>query len=192
MKLIVFLALVFAFSLVANCRTQAVKIQEVQADSDAKVKEAIRIFDEFFDNLRAELMKAIQKNQFDGAISVCKEISPAMERSYSEKYKMKIYRISDKYRNPDHKPTPDEMEVLNYWQEKMKQNQELKAVYFQVGNKTKVMKPIKTFADLCLQCHGDPAKMNPAVLERIKKEYPDDKAVGYKLNDLRGAFVAEF
>jgi hypothetical protein len=42
---------------------------------------------------------------------------------------------------------------------------------------------------MCLACHGDPQKdIQPAVLQTISKLYPDDKAIGYKEGDLRGAW----
>ena len=48
------------------------------------------------------------------------------------------------------------------------------------------MKPIKIGA-ACLKCHGNEEKISTEVKELIVKKYPDDKAVGYKNGDLRGA-----
>jgi hypothetical protein len=45
---------------------------------------------------------------------------------------------------------------------------------------------------MCLSCHGDLNTISPEVKEVLKKEYPQDRATGYKINDLRGAVVAEF
>jgi hypothetical protein len=42
---------------------------------------------------------------------------------------------------------------------------------------------------LCLACHGDPAQMSPAVKERLKALYPEDKAVGYAPGQIRGAMT---
>ncbi len=167
-------------------------IQEVNENSPENVKKALVVFDSFFDLLRSELITSIKEKGLSGSISACKIISPQMEQTYTKNHNMKIYRISDRYRNPDHKPTPDEMKVLEYWMNRINNKQEIKPVYYQVENKTKVMKPIKIIADLCLNCHGDLNTMNKELLETIKKEYPNDKAYGYKLNDLRGAFVAVF
>jgi hypothetical protein len=50
----------------------------------------------------------------------------------------------------------------------------------------KYMKPIKIGA-ACLKCHGNEGNIPPEVKELITKRYPDDKAVGYKNGDLRGA-----
>lgn len=48
-----------------------------------------------------------------------------------------------------------------------------------------VMKAIGT-EEVCLTCHG--AAIAPAVLEKIQALYPDDKATGFGLGDIRGAF----
>jgi len=43
----------------------------------------------------------------------------------------------------------------------------------------------------CVKCHGDVKKMNKEAYGIILKRYPDDKAIGYKEGDFRGAFIAE-
>ena len=41
--------------------------------------------------------------------------------------------------------------------------------------------------EVCLNCHG--SNINNDLKKEIQKLYPDDKAINYKLNDIRGAFV---
>jgi hypothetical protein len=43
---------------------------------------------------------------------------------------------------------------------------------------------------LCLTCHGE--NLEPAVAARIDELYPGDRAVGYKLGELRGVFWVEY
>jgi hypothetical protein len=43
--------------------------------------------------------------------------------------------------------------------------------------------------ELCLNCHGLPERLTPAVKERLKTLYPDDKAVGYRPGEVRGAMT---
>jgi hypothetical protein len=43
---------------------------------------------------------------------------------------------------------------------------------------------------LCLTCHGDP--LAPDIAARIDELYPEDRAVGYEIGDLRGVFWIEF
>ena len=45
----------------------------------------------------------------------------------------------------------------------------------------------------CLQCHGTPNQdIAPETLAAIQKLYPDDKATGFKLGDLRGLWRVTF
>jgi hypothetical protein len=39
----------------------------------------------------------------------------------------------------------------------------------------------------CLACHGDPASLDPAVRAELARRYPEDRATGYRVGDLRGA-----
>jgi hypothetical protein len=48
------------------------------------------------------------------------------------------------------------------------------------------LKPIITQAP-CLSCHGPAESISPEVKSIIDTNYPEDKATGYQINDLRGA-----
>jgi hypothetical protein len=47
------------------------------------------------------------------------------------------------------------------------------------------MKPIMV-QDFCTTCHG--GDLSPAVEAKIADKYPEDRAVGYRPGELRGAF----
>jgi hypothetical protein len=51
-----------------------------------------------------------------------------------------------------------------------------------------VYKPLMIKKQVCLKCHGDISK-NPKLAQKIATIYPNDKATGYKMGDLRGAIV---
>ena len=45
---------------------------------------------------------------------------------------------------------------------------------------------------MCLQCHGKPDKdILPNTLTKIGSLYPEDKAIGYGVDELRGIWVVE-
>ena len=48
------------------------------------------------------------------------------------------------------------------------------------------LKPILVQAP-CLSCHGPFEQIGPDVKQILQTKYPDDKATGYQLDDLRGA-----
>jgi hypothetical protein len=41
-------------------------------------------------------------------------------------------------------------------------------------------------APLCMECHGDPEAMQPAVRQALADRYPEDAATGYAVGELRG------
>jgi hypothetical protein len=57
-----------------------------------------------------------------------------------------------------------------------------------VGGKPayRYMEPLLVGA-LCLNCHGKKGELNSDATARIREIYPNDKAVGYSLGDIRGA-----
>ena len=56
-------------------------------------------------------------------------------------------------------------------------------------NRTGYVEPIVT-QPLCLACHG--SSLAPEIAERLAADYPDDRATGFEVGDLRGVFWAEF
>jgi len=50
------------------------------------------------------------------------------------------------------------------------------------------MKALPT-QDLCLNCHGTPDRFDASVQAKLKELYPDDKAVGYQTEQIRGAIT---
>lgn len=54
----------------------------------------------------------------------------------------------------------------------------------------RVYKPL-FIVPACMKCHGNEKTINPEVQKAISKDYPNDKATGFKIGDLRGVVVAE-
>ena len=100
-----------------------------------------------------------------------------------------VKRVSLKYRNPANAPLEDEAVVLNALESLQKEGVMLPPYLVkQVDKETyKYYKPLTINKGICLKCHG--VIKNPELSAKISKSYPDDKATGYKLGDLRGAIV---
>ena len=99
-------------------------------------------------------------------------------------------RISVKYRNPANVPQADELKVLNSFEEIQNSKKVLPEYIVQkVDEHTyKFYKPLTINKPVCLKCHGD-ISANEALQKTIHEKYPTDKAINYKMNDLRGAVV---
>lgn len=148
----------------------------------------------------AELLKTLgsnlQKHLKSGgpmeAFGFCSDqafaLTEAVDKSMGADVSVK--RISLKYRNPANAPEADEKAVLESLETLKKNGVVLPSELVEsAGNGTyKYYKPLLINKEACLKCHGDIDK-NPALAKAIKERYPADKAVGYKMNDLRGAIV---
>lgn len=59
-----------------------------------------------------------------------------------------------------------------------------------LGDRIGLVRPIAV-AQACTRCHGPAEGIAPEVKDRLAREYPDDRAVGYAVGDLRGFFWVE-
>jgi len=103
-----------------------------------------------------------------------------------------VKRISLKYRNPANKPSTDEKKVLQQIQKSIDTHKTIPKLIIKkiTDNTYKVYKPIFIDKGVCLVCHGEVQSRDTEAYKLIKMKYPDDKAVNYRMGDLRGAFVA--
>ncbi|HIP14976.1 MAG TPA: DUF3365 domain-containing protein [Sulfurimonas autotrophica] len=145
------------------------------------------------------LQSHMKKNMKAGgpmqAATFCSQKAKDIEKQVNASYKKGIHvkRISLKYRNPADKPTADEAKVLEELHRAFEAKKTLpKMIVKEVGkNHYKVYKPIFIGKGVCLTCHGTDDVRDTEAYKMIKTKYPDDKAVGYKMGDLRGAFVVD-
>lgn len=149
---------------------------------------------EVVDALAAELMTRLFRELEDGtatdAIDVCSEVAQALT-SDSTKDGLTVRRVSLRVRNPLDEPDAyerDRLEELQALKDAGELPQEIAQVVVQEGERSmRYLRPIVVMPP-CLACHGSVAAMEPGVLEAVSRRYPDDRAVGYAVGDLRGAF----
>lgn len=156
-------------------------------DPEKYKKDGDRLTGSFQKNLQLELTSAITDGGAINAIEKCADISPDSEKKSSNK-DFTIKRISARFRNPNHKPDSLESDQLSKWEEETKSGKEILPVVFETEKEIRYMKPIKIQNALCLSCHGSKEQIDSAVLKKIREKYPEDLAVDYKENELRGAF----
>ena len=140
------------------------------------------------------LDEEIKKGGPEGAIGVCRDKAPAMAKAASEKSGWAIRRVSLKNRNPKAVPDAWEEAVLKEFDKRAAAGEkptglEKGEVVVDGGKKMyRYMKALPT-QDLCLNCHGTPDRISPAVQAKLKELYPADKAVGYHAAEIRGAIT---
>ncbi|MFN3872655.1 MAG: DUF3365 domain-containing protein [Ignavibacterium sp.] len=146
----------------------------------------------FMESLKSVLIKEIQTNGIVKAVSVCSDTAQVLTNNYGISKGIYIKRVSFKNRNPLNVPDDFEAKVLKMFEEQFKNGQlkpeteyaemiEVNGVY-----KLRYMKPIFVQPE-CLNCHGLEEQISAQVKEVINKIYPNDKAKGYQMGDLRGA-----
>ncbi len=101
-----------------------------------------------------------------------------------------VKRTSLKERNLANAPKPDEALVLQKMQKMLEAKKLPPYIIEKEGKVYKYYKPLVINKGVCLKCHGDISK-NKELSDFMHEYYPDDKAIGYKMGDLRGAVVVE-
>lgn len=172
----------------------AASITAAFADEDPLLAEARGVASKIPPKLLNVLQDEIKKSDAEGAIVVCREKAPAMAKAASEESGWMIRRVSLKNRNPKAVPDSWEEAVLKDFNKRTDAGEKPtsleKGEVVTDGDKKmyRYMKALPT-QDICLQCHGTPDRISPAVQTRLKELYPDDKATGYGLAEIRGAIT---
>ncbi|WP_258922840.1 DUF3365 domain-containing protein [Arenibacter sp. P308M17] len=142
--------------------------------------------------LGENLMKAIQEKGTDGAVAFCNLRAIELTDSISVMNNAQIKRVSDKARNPLNKANKEELGYITTFKEKLASGIEVDPIVVPGNEEVTVYYPIITNA-MCLQCHGKPnEQVRPSTMATLRKLYPEDKAVGYKVNEVRGLWGVVF
>lgn len=179
------IAMVFSLFLF-NCSENKVEISE-----DQLIGMRTTAMD-FMKDLKSVLINQIQTKGVMQAVSVCSDTAQVLTNNFGIKKGVFIRRVSFKNRNVNNLPDDFEKKVLNKF-ELLHQNKELnnetehaEIVQEEEFKYLRYLKPILIQAE-CLNCHGSANEIMPEVKQLINQEYPYDKAIGYKIGDLRGA-----
>lgn len=147
---------------------------------------------DFMKDLKSILIKQIQSGGVLKAVTVCSDTAQVLTNKFGMERGIYIKRVSLKNRNPNNYPDDFEKRILNQF-ELLQQNEELnnKTEFAEIITEgdyryLRYLKPIIVQAE-CLNCHGSETDIMPEVKNLIAQNYPDDKAIGYKPGELRGA-----
>lgn len=164
------------------------------AAEDAWVVEARSVSMDVPPKLLAVLQAEIAKSGPEGAIAACQVQAPALARAASERTGWSVKRVSLRNRNPKAVPDAWERAALEDFDRRAAAHEPAAKLEryeaVQEDGKTvwRYMRALPT-ADLCLACHGAPDQLSPAVKAKLAALYPDDRATGYRVGDIRGAMT---
>ena len=144
--------------------------------------------------LLAVLQAEIAKSGPEGAIAVCQVQAPALARAASQQTGWNVKRVSLRNRNPKAVPDAWERAALEDFdrraaaQEPAATLERYEAVREDGKTVYRFMRALPT-GELCLACHGPVEQLSPAVKAKLAALYPDDRATGYRVGQIRGAMT---
>ena len=135
------------------------------------------------------LQKAIEEKGVPGAVEFCNVQALPILQSVSEKHGVSIRRASNRYRNPQDKPTEEEKGILEAYEYNAENELPLEPSIqkFENGEVYLYTKAIKIPNGMCLNCHGQAGTdISLETQKALSDLYPQDNAIGHKIGDLRG------
>lgn len=163
------------------------------ADIEARVAAARQTTGEFVKQLGGTMKQEMMSGGPVAAMKVCRDEAPRIANDVSLQKGWKVTRVGTRVRNPMlGMPDAWEQGVLQTFEERAAKGEELKDMaWFEVveepaGKSLRFMKAIGV-APQCLVCHGSKEQIAEPVRTQLETLYPYDKAVNYKIGDLRGA-----
>ncbi|SMN13785.1 Cytochrome c family protein [Bathymodiolus heckerae thiotrophic gill symbiont] len=165
-------------------------MQEVTIDEQrTKVlkKEAVAKIKSVASVLKPQLKAAIKSGGFVHALKFCSVQAPIIGKNANKDSDWSVRRISLKNRNPNAVPDAWEAKALHDFNKRAVKGENIAKMAFSevVNGEFRFIKAQGT-QKVCLACHGK--SINTKVLTEIEKAYPNDKATGYSLGEVRGAF----
>ncbi|NOT17843.1 MAG: DUF3365 domain-containing protein [Sulfuriferula sp.] len=129
------------------------------------------------------------------AVGVCKQAAPAIAADVSKQTGMQVSRVGTRVRNTE-LGTPDAWnnQALAQFADRLAKGESAESMEFAqivtepTGKYLRYAKAI-TLQPMCLTCHGPAAYIPDGVKAKLAADYPNDKATGYNVGDLRGAVV---
>ena len=142
--------------------------------------------------LGKNLMGTINKQGITAAVTFCNERAYFLTDSMSVVHSANIKRVSDKPRNQNNNANATELAHIATFKKMVAEQKEVEAIVEEHENLVKFYYPITTNS-MCLQCHGKPEEqIKPETLKTLNRLYPNDRAVGYEVNQVRGIWSITF
>lgn len=182
-RLIIYILSIFFIS-----KTCADQLDRSQIEMEMKATA-----EEFIQSLGATLKSSLSAGGPEAAISICETVAPSLANSLSKTTGWKISRVSRKPRNPL-LGIPDSWEVKQLDSFSKSINTDINTDKLEVfvaerKNNQLIIRYMKALPvrPVCLTCHGSEAEIPDVVSKALQKRYPNDRAIGYKIGNIRGA-----
>ena len=152
--------------------------------------DARKVSNQLAEKVRGLLLQEIEKGGFSSAVRVCSETAQEITLQFNAQTGHDVRRISLKYRNPKNVPDAYEqrkLEEFNILNQKKELSNEYSEIVEEQGKKyLRYLRPL-IVAPLCITCHGSKENIPQEVKAILAERYPDDRATGFLVGDVRGA-----
>jgi hypothetical protein len=183
--------IIFALPAVITCLLGCTE-EKTTTVTEAQLKEMRSTTTEFMKELKGILIKEIQQGGILSSVAVCSDTAQLLTNNFGLQRGVFVKRVSFNNRNENNFPDEYEKQILNKFQSMHKNNkltetsENIEIIVDDDSKYLRYLKPILIQAE-CLNCHGSESEIPEDAKILIAKKYPNDKAIEYKLGDLRGA-----
>lgn len=191
MKKIIYI--VFGFGFLISCSQPKQETESVEVADAVDLVQLKADYDTIATSSQKALMMnvagAIKKGGTEYAVEFCNEKAMPITDSLSKQHHVSISRITNQTRNSsNYLKTDTDKAVFKSFED----NPSLIDSLVKEGEKYAYYKRINTALPTCVKCHGNPeSDIEPATYTKIKTLYPNDKAIGYSMDELRGLWKIE-
>jgi len=170
-----------------------------QAPEDMRrlLEDGRKVADQFVQQLGGELRREMELSGPLRSLIVCKFGAPEVASSLSRKTGWRVSRVSLRTRNPAlGLPDAWEHRVLEEFDQRVARGEKADGLEFGEvvrepgGRYFRYMKALPV-ARLCLTCHGPSESLSNEVKEKLAADYPNDRATGYSIGQVRGAVTVK-
>ncbi|MCF6360113.1 MAG: DUF3365 domain-containing protein [Cyclobacteriaceae bacterium] len=181
-----YIMLVIILALVISCGSDSSLTDE---QIEKYTSQGNKIAQASFKKLSNQLQAAIKAGGVENAVGFCNVAALPLTDSLSTKYNAIIKRTSLKLRNSKNGPDSLEKKMLDMYLIMSRMRNPIMIPKILEKNKDKIQfyAPIMIANETCLKCHGIIEQtMLKDDYDIIKRFYPNDKAIDYKLGQFRG------
>jgi hypothetical protein len=161
------------------------------ARADDRLERSRAIAAGFQQALGAKLQSALASGGPMKAIEVCREQAPAIAARASAESGAAVGRTALRLRNPASRPDAAATAVLEDFRDRVAAGAQMPVEHFEAhaDGSARYLSAI-VLQPPCATCHG--TVLAAGVAEAIAAHYPDDRATGFRVGELRGAFIIDW
>jgi hypothetical protein len=166
--------------------------QDSGTTADPDLKRAQSAMSDLGDRLRSALQATIARDGVVAAVGFCAAQAPTIAAEVSAEHHVAVGRSGVRQRNPGNAPKPWQQEALAQFASQAKAGADPATLSYQsrVAGQLRLAKGLRVDPP-CLLCHGDKDSIAPEVTTAIAQQYPEDRATGFAVGELRGLVWAE-